>query len=53
MARNLNLLFLYLAFTAFWMLIFVYLGFVVVWAFFYHREHVDKKRPGINIKEFL
>jgi hypothetical protein len=34
------------------LLTFVCLGFVFTWILFFLREPQERKRPGINIKEF-
>jgi hypothetical protein len=52
MTRNINIQFLNQVFVALWMLAFVSMGLVTAWVLLYLPEAMDRKGPGINIKEF-
>lgn len=52
MIKKSNLIFPYQVFVTFWMLAFIVLGFITVWILFFIQKPVDKKVPGIDIKEF-
>ena len=51
MARYTKSIDLYHAFAVLWMVVFISISFMMVWALIYQQESVDRKRPGINIKE--
>lgn len=52
MAKNLNFQPTYQILMTLSVLTFVALGFVFTWVLFFLREPPERKRPGINIKEF-
>jgi hypothetical protein len=52
MERRFSIVFLYQIFTVFWLLIYVSTSLVIAWALLGSQETREKRRPGINIKEF-
>lgn len=52
MAKIMNSQSTYQALMTLCLLTFVCLGFVFTWVLFFLREPSERKRPGINIKEF-
>ena len=52
MERNLNNLFFFQTVVTLCVLVCVSVDFIVTWLFFHHHDFKDRKRPGINIKEF-
>lgn len=52
MARGQNFLLFYLTIIIFWILTIQSTGFVVTWALFILQANQQRKRPGINFKEF-
>jgi|GEM_PF-6839965 len=52
MVKNMHLQSTYQFFITLSILSFIALGFVFTWVLFFLREPPERKRPGINIKEF-
>jgi len=52
MERKLNTLFFFQAVVTLCVLIGVSMDLIVTWLLFHPQDFKDRKRPGINIKEF-